>query len=135
MHTVKCQTFPFQIIPFSMQKLFHFKQSSLNVKRVLFLAVQFRTSSQFSSIWPIERTLSGATTPGKSGPWSDGNERILRIPKSSNITEASPSDCLVSYPGHLLGRSLTPLQSSSRCINRRNKNNVKIVTKQVSWRP
>ena len=29
--------------------------------------------------------------------------RELRIPQSSSITEASPSDCLVSYPGHLLG--------------------------------
>ena len=28
---------------------------------------------------------------------------VLRIPQSSSITGASPSDCLVSYPGHLLG--------------------------------
>ena len=57
---------------------------------------------QFSSIWPIDRTLSGATTPRQGGPESDGNEEVLRISKSSSITEASPSDCLVSYPGHLL---------------------------------
>ena len=37
---------------------------------------QFTLSNdQFSSI----RTLSGATTPGQSGPWSDGNEELLRI--------------------------------------------------------
>ena len=45
--------------------------------------------------------LSSATTPGQSGPCSDGNEGVLCIPQSSSITEASPSDCLVSYPGHL----------------------------------
>ena len=53
-----------------------------------------------SSIWPIDRTQSDATTPGSSGPGSDGNEGLLRIPQ--NITGASPSDGLVSYPGHLL---------------------------------
>ena len=57
------------------------------------------------SIWPIDRTLSGANTPGQSGPGSDGYEVVLHIPKSSNITGASPSDCLVSYPGHSVGES------------------------------
>ena len=33
--------------------------------------------------------------------WVDqGNERVLYIPQSYGITGASPSDCLVSYPGH-----------------------------------
>ena len=58
-----------------------------------------------SSIWPINSTLSGATTPGQSRPGSNGNERVLCIPQSSSITEASPSDCLMSYLGHLLGES------------------------------
>ena len=40
--------------------------------------------------------------PGQSGPWSDGNKGVLRIPQSSNITGTSPSDCLVSYLGHSL---------------------------------
>ena len=61
------------------------------------------------SIWPIDRTLSGATTPGQSGPGSDGNEGVLSIPQSSSITEALPSDCLVSYPGHYLGAGVLPL--------------------------
>ena len=43
--------------------------------------------------------LSGANTPGQSGPGNDGNEGVFRIPQSSNITGTSPSDCLVSYPG------------------------------------
>ena len=50
-----------------------------------------------SSIWPIDKTLSGATTLGQSRPGSNGNERVLRIPQSSSITGATPSDCLVSY--------------------------------------
>ena len=45
-------------------------------------------------------TLSSATTPHQSGPGSDGNKGALNIPQSSSITGASPSDCLVSYPGH-----------------------------------
>ena len=50
---------------------------------------------------PIYRTLSGVTTPNQSGPGSDGNEEVLRIPQNSSITEASTSDYLVSgesYP-------------------------------------
>ena len=50
-----------------------------------------------SPIWSIDRTLSGATTPGESGPGSD-----VSIPQSSSITGASSSGCLVSYPGHSL---------------------------------
>ena len=46
--------------------------------------------------------LSGATTPGQSGPGSDVNYGVLRIPQSSSTAGASPSDCLVSYPGHSL---------------------------------
>ena len=54
-------------------------------------------------MWPIDRTLSSATTPGQSGPESDGNKRVLCIPQSSSITGASPSVCWVSYLGHSLG--------------------------------
>ena len=50
----------------------------------------------------IDRALSGATTPGQSGPGSDGNEGVLRIPQSSSTVGTSPSDSLVSYPGHSL---------------------------------
>ena len=68
---------------------------------------------------PLIGPLSGATTLGQSGPGSDGNEGVLRIPQSSSIAGTSPSDYLVSYPGHsffLGGRGLTPLQRSSLCI-------------------
>ena len=56
-----------------------------------------------SLIWPIDRILSGATTLGQNEAGSKSNERVLCIPQSSSIIETSPSDCLVSYPGHSLG--------------------------------
>ena len=82
----------------------------LNIKIVPFQAVQFSISTQFSSIWPIDRTLSGATTPGQSGTGSNGNEGVLLIPESNSITGTSPSDCLVSHPGHSLGKSYPPAE-------------------------
>ena len=74
--------------------------TELNIKTVPFQAVQFSISVQISSISPIDMTLSGATTPGKSGPGSDGNKGLLRFHQSSSITGISPLDCLESYPGH-----------------------------------
>ena len=67
---------------------------------ILVQAIQFCISTQFSSIWPIDKTLLGATTPNQSGPRSDGNEGGFRFPQSDSITEVSPSDRLVSYLGN-----------------------------------
>ena len=61
----------------------------------------------FISIWPIDRALLSANTPGQSGPGSDGNEGVLHIPGMSS------SDCLVPYPGHLLGVSYPPTKVHS----------------------
>ena len=72
------------------------------LKTVLFQAIQFSISTRFSSILPIDRTLSGTNTLGQSWPWSECNEGILHIPQSSRITGTSPWDCLVSYWGHSL---------------------------------
>ena len=47
--------------------------------------------------------LQGATIPGQNGPKSDVQEGVLNIPQSSSVTEASPSDGLMSYLGHLGG--------------------------------
>ena len=47
--------------------------------------------------------LSGAATSGPRGPGSDGNEGVLHIPQSPNLTGTSPSDCLVLCLGHSLG--------------------------------
>ena len=49
-------------------------------KTVPIQSIQFCISTQFSSIWTIDRTLSGATTPSQSGPGSDGNEGVVFIP-------------------------------------------------------
>ena len=54
--------------------------------------------------------LSGATTLGQSGPESDGNEGVLCVTQGSSITEASPTDCFVSY----LGQSLEGILSLCR---------------------
>ena len=53
------------------------------------------------SIWPIDGSLTGTTTPDRSGLGSNGNKGVLYISQSSR-TEASFSDGLVSYPGRLL---------------------------------
>ena len=44
-------------------------------------------------MWPIDRTLSAATTLGQSGPESNTNEEVLHIPESSRAG-ALPSDGL-----------------------------------------
>ena len=69
-----------------------------------------------SSIWPIDRTLSSATTPSWSELMSNENEEVLRVLQCSSVTGASPLDCLVSYPVYSLGNSLTPLQRCCLCI-------------------
>ena len=65
------------------------------------------------SISLIDKTLSGATIPGQSGPESDGNEGVLGISQISSITEALPSDCLVSYQGYLLKESYSSVETES----------------------
>ena len=54
----------------------------------------------------MDRTLSGATTSGPSGPGNDATEGVLHGTQSSNITEASPAGFLGSYTGHLLGKGV-----------------------------
>ena len=67
-----------------------------------------------SNSWPIDRTLSGVTTPGQSGSGSNGNEGVLGILQSFSITGTSPSNYLMSYPGFLLAEEgLTPLKRFS----------------------
>ena len=68
-------------------------------KTVLFLRIQFSISTQFISIGPYQVL----PLRGQSRPRINGNKVVFCIPQSSSITGASPSDCLVSYTGHLLG--------------------------------
>ena len=104
-----------------MLKQFFFKQfslaqaCSLNVKIVPFQTIQLNTSTQFSSIWPLNRTLSGVTTPSQIKPESDSNKDLLGIFQNSSIIEASWSDCLVSYPEHswVAGKSYSSAEMHS----------------------
>ena len=68
-----------------MIKQFYFKQ--FNLAYVICLHSVLMSNSY---ICPTDRTLSGATTSGQNGPGCNG------IPLSSCITEASPSECLMS---------------------------------------
>ena len=88
----------------------HFKYLK---KILLFWTIRISICEQFSSIWPIDRTLSGATIPSQSGPGNDGNEGVLHITQRSSSTEASSSDCLVSYPGHSLEKSYSSVEMQS----------------------
>ena len=56
------------------------------------------------SFWPIDGTLTNTTTPGQNRPGSNDVHGMLHIPQSSK-TGASPSDNLMSYPGHSLEES------------------------------
>ena len=85
--TVLIQNFQFGESTISMSE----KVGSLDIKTVLFQVIQFSVSTQFSSIWPIDRILSGATPLSQSGLASDGNEGLFRIPQNSSITGTSPS--------------------------------------------
>ena len=64
-----------------------------------------------SSIWRIHRTLSGATTPGQSGPWSSGNEEVLCIPQSIRLFSVISRTLMVVVVG-----VLTLLLRCSQCI-------------------
>ena len=71
-----------------------------------FVCTQFKCKN--TSISPIYWTLSSVSIPDQSGPGSNDNEGILCILQSSSITGASPSYCLVSYPGHSLSQGVSP---------------------------
>ena len=92
---------------------YSFFYTKSNIKIVLVQTIQFSISTQFSSIWRIDRTLLGAITPGQSGPGSNTHEGVLRIPQSSSITGALPSDSLVSYREFSLGVSYSSAEIQS----------------------
>ena len=65
---------------------------SFIVKQVLFQTIQFSIQKQFhfkqlTSILPIDRTLTSATTPRQSEPGSDGCEGYSAFPKSPALLE------------------------------------------------
>ena len=67
------KTFLFQAIQFS--------------QTVLIQTIQFSISIHFSSIYPIDRALSGSTIPGQSGPGSNGIEGRSTFPKAPALLE------------------------------------------------
>ena len=87
-----------------------FVEPQLNDQIILFLTIQFSIShlSALSlnvkqlNLTPIDRTISGVTNLGQSGPGINGNAVVLCIPQISSIYGASPSDSLVSCLGHSL---------------------------------
>ena len=69
--------------------------------QVLLYNRQFNISHLFAhSLFYL--TPAGGATLGWSRPGSNGNEGILHIPQISKV-EATLSDGLMPYPGHLLG--------------------------------
>ena len=61
-------------------KKFSFAQVySLDIKTVLFETIQFSIITQFSSIWPIHKTLSGATISGHSGSGNDSTPHSAKL--------------------------------------------------------
>ena len=87
------KTVPFQTIQFSIS-------TQLKCQTVPSQPIQFSKSTQFSSIWSVDRTLSGTTTPSQSSPGSDCNEGLLRILQIRRITATLLSVCLVLCPGY-----------------------------------
>ena len=68
LQTVKCRN-----SSISNNSIYHLHAIQMS-ETVLLKTIQFNISTQFSSIWPIDRTVSGATTPSQSRPGSDGNK-------------------------------------------------------------
>ena len=85
--------------------LWYFNRCRLFNAKSILRTIQFSISTLFSSIWPIDRTYSGATASDQSEPGSDVDKGVLRISQDSSITEASSLDCLESDRGHSLGES------------------------------
>ena len=77
----------------------------LYIHTVLFQTIQFSISTLFSSIYPIDRAYPVLSLRPKVELEAIAIEGVLRIIQNSRITGASPSYCLMSYPGHSLGKS------------------------------
>ena len=93
--------FLFQAIRLSQTVLIQTIQFSVSIdsmsKAVLFQVIQFSISTQFSFIWPIDRALSGATTPCQSGPGSNGHEEVLHLLLPSFLLNIFLLFCIDSF--------------------------------------
>ena len=67
--------------------------TQLNDQTVLFLTIQFSINNLFAlslnvkCIWPLDRALSGATTPGPSRPGRMAMKRFSAFPKALALLE------------------------------------------------
>ena len=69
------------------------------------------------AIWPIDRTLSGAITPGQSEPWSDGNEGVLLYTMHIHLQTTqykTQADSVVQIQTHLLTSGFGSLTRGER---------------------
>ena len=80
-------------------------------------------------------TLSEFTALDQIGLGSNGKQIVFRITQSSNITGTSSSECLVSYPGHLLvvvgGSYMLPLYSTAPTDSA--ENTYEYLRKRMNW--
>ena len=60
-------------------------------------------------------TLTGSTSPGQSGPGSNGNEGVLHISKALSL-EPYHHQRILNHVRTLVGGGLTLLQRCTRCI-------------------
>ena len=72
----------------------------------------YSVSIQFSSLWPLDTTLSDATTPSQNRPGSDSNERV---PKSPALLKPHRQTVWCHKQDTHWG-SFTSLQKCSQCI-------------------
>ena len=91
----------------------------LYVWTVLFQTIRFGISTVFFYLhtWKLKtvlfQTIQLISLWAKEDQGSMAIKGVLHIPQSSCITEASPSYCLVSYLGHLLGESCSSAETQS----------------------
>ena len=103
----------FKHIQFSISIVLVYKQ--LNVKTLLFQATQFSISTQFSSIQPIDRTLSGATTRARVDHGAMAMNGNFAFPKAPELLE--PHHQIVEcHTQETRWVGLTPLQRSCLSI-------------------
>ena len=96
-----------------------FVYTQLNDWIVPFQTIQFSISYLFAlslNVKSINRTLSGTTTLGQSGPGSDGNKGILDNPQSFNIYWKLVIRLFSVIFRTLVGGGFTPLQRCCWCI-------------------
>ena len=60
-------------------------------------------------IWPIDRTLTGTTTPEQRGPWSNGSKGVLHTPLELQMPSLIIKYSYLSYPRQPFRGEVLPL--------------------------